>query len=123
MTDKEYEKQKARVKKVLNRWLTVGFNWWNIELEWNREKDEDSPSQAAQTHTMWQYRDVNIIWNLPVIKNQTDEELETIVVHELSHILIASIQDFSNDDKREMTEFATTNVARALQWAAELKKP
>lgn len=38
------------------------------------------------------------------------------VVHELSHLLVGSIRDYSTDAQRQMTEFAVSCVTNALLW-------
>lgn len=118
MTDTEYKKEKARIKKVIDKFFKpLGFGWWVVDIEWDRERNEDSPSQTARTASNWQYRTARITFVVPVCAEQTDEELENIILHELSHILAAPIQDFRDDQSREITEYTVTNIAHALAYA------
>ncbi len=120
MTDREAARQKARVKKYLDKWYEAGFGWWRITYVWDRSYNTGNDEVAAECSAHWQYRTAQITFFLPVIQETKDEdELERIVVHELCHVLIASTQNFETSDLREMTEYATENVTKALMWAAK----
>lgn len=122
MTDKEYAFEKARIIKFLKKWRAVGFGWFQIDCTWHREShDHEITTALADTSTHWQYRKAYMNWYLPMFVGLNDEEAEKTVVHELSHILIASTSDFSDDEHREMTEYATSLVASALIWASKMK--
>lgn len=117
MTDKEYEKQKKRVQRYINKWFdAMGLGWFRVEMVWSRERAEDAPTTDARTYTHWQYRDSSITWFLPAIADCDNEYLEGIVVHEFSHILLAPL--LSVDEEKDLPlqhEYATECVARALQ--------
>lgn len=123
MTDKEYRKQKARVKKFWGKWFnTLGLHWWGIDLYWQRERNEDEPSELGHTSSNWQYRTAAVTFNIPVVAEINDDKLEEAVVHEMTHILVAPIQDFRDDQARDITELTVTTVARALIWSREAGK-
>lgn len=120
MTDKEAREQKKRVKKVIDKWFkTMGMNWWRIDMYWERDYDAADDRTAARTSWSWQYRSAVITWFLPVIQNFNDEELENAVVHEFSHILIGAVSQDVLEDKRQLVEYSTENVTRAIIWARE----
>ena len=123
MTDKEYAKQKKRIRQLIAKWHGTGFGWWRIDYEYDREvKESDNEvirNCVADCSTSWEYRTALITFYMPVVARQSDEELENQFVHEHAHILIGAIQDFSNENARQMTEYATECVARALVWARE----
>ncbi len=115
VTDAEYKESKEKIQKYLDKWMGPGgFNWWRIEIEWVRESQA---SAAADTVVHWQYRQVYIKFYLPIFEDMPEDRIEQIVVHELSHILIGSVHNFSSEDSTEITEYATENVARALLFA------
>lgn len=120
MTDEQYNKIKASVQKYLDKWLEpCGFTWWRITIEWVREyKDQESLSAAADTSVQWEYRQARVKFYMPMLEEMSEDRLEHLVVHELSHVLVASIHDFSDDNTRQMTEYATECVARALLYAS-----
>jgi hypothetical protein len=123
VTDLEYNREKARIQKLLNKWRAAGFGWFRLTYSWLREtKDNNDLSAAAECSAQWEYKQAHITFYLPMFVGKTDEEVESIVVHELSHILTSPIQNFSDDDSRQMTEFSTSMVADALLWAAEFVK-
>lgn len=120
MTDKEYREQKRRVKRYIDKWLKpLGMGWHRIDLEWDRERNNDLPDEAAVTSWMWQYRTANITFRLPVIKELNEEKLENVVVHEFSHILTGAMVQNQPEDNKQLMEYSTENVARALIWARE----
>lgn len=120
MNDKEYAKQKKRVKKYWDKWFeSIGLAWWKIDITWDREREEGTPSQLGKTETRWQYRTAAVTFNLPEIAIVTDERLEECVVHEMTHILVGGLHDLRDDQSREITEYTVTTIARAIIWARE----
>lgn len=121
MTDKEYEIQKARLKKAIDKWFDIfGLGWYTIDMAYARERDETVSTTAGKVTTHWQYRSAKITWFLPAIADCDDDYLEGIVTHEFSHILVAPLCLVdSEEDLPTQHEFATESVARALIWAYE----
>ena len=121
MNDREYSKQKARVKKYIDKWFNaMGLGWFKVDMEWIRERYDSNPRVAAMTNTSWQYRHANIQWFLPALADNDDEFLEGIVVHEFVHILLAPLLAVDSEDDLPMQhEYATECVARAVLWARE----
>lgn len=124
MSDKEYKNQQKRVKKYLDKWQKpCGFGWFSINVEFDRERDHDEPGTLGKCWSNWQYRQGTIKFYLPVVEEQRDDELEMSVIHELCHLIVSPLQDFSTPEKREITEYTTTTVAEALYWAhTQVKK-
>lgn len=123
MTDKEYREQKKRVQKFIDKWhKTLGMGWYRIDLEWDRARAEDYPNEAAITEWQWQYRTASITFRLPEIALLNDEKLENVVVHEFAHILTGAMVQNQPDENRQLMEYSTENVARALIWAREAGK-
>lgn len=120
MTDKEFEAQKKRVKKYIAKWHdTMGLGWFKITMDWVRDRDEN-PATAAKTTSHWQYRQAWIQWFVPALVDNNDEFLESIVVHEFTHILLSPLLLVdSKEDLPLQHEYATETVARAIQWARE----
>ncbi len=121
MNDVDAEFQKRRINRYLKKWRPAGFGWWKITIEWSRAEDGDS---NATINEDWEYRQAVITFYLVRAALLSDDDLEAVVVHELSHLLVGSIADYSTDDKRKQTEFAVSCVERALLWTHEfvLKK-
>jgi hypothetical protein len=120
MTDKEYKQEKARILKFIKKWRPAGFTWFKVHYDFIRElKDGNETSSAAECSCRWEYKEAFIKFYLPMFIDMPDDRVEAIVVHEHAHILVSPIQDFSTDETRQMTEFATSLVAEALVWSAE----
>lgn len=120
MTDKQYETEKRRVRKLWEKWFRpIGMGWWQVDLNWSRVREEEEPATAAMTTTNWQYRTASVTFYLPSTSDLNLEQLEEVVVHELSHILCGPIQDMTTDERRDITEHTVTTIARAIIWARE----
>jgi hypothetical protein len=118
MTDEQYDKTKGRITDLLDKWQgPLGFKWWSISHTFLREEDSEEPDTAARCHTRWQYRKANIRFYMPTCAELDDTELEWVVVHELSHVLVAPIEDYSDSNTAQMSEYAVECVARALLFA------
>ena len=59
---------------------------------------------------------------LPRLQDMSDDEIEGVLVHELSHVMIHPVSgDLKADepDFNEKVEYATTCIALAVKWAYE----
>ena len=118
MTDKQFEKERKRVRRLWFKWFKpIGMGWWQVELSYDRARDEDEPATAGLTTTNWQYRTAAVTFFLPATAAMSEEDLEEVVVHEMVHIMCGPIQDMSSDDRREITEHTVTTIARSIMWA------
>ena len=119
MTDKEYEKLKKRLQKIINKWLPVlGLDRERIRFKYLRTYDGSDHYTVAKCYPLWQYKTHNVEFLMPAVQDVDDAELEEDVVHELCHILIAPASGNSapEEDKHytAQVELATQNVAFAL---------
>jgi|ERR1044072_1486593 hypothetical protein len=121
MTDKQYSQQKKRVGSLIDKWKgPLGIGWYHVKLVWSRAYSEDNVRVMAVTETTWQYRQAVITWYLPTVLEETDEDfLESVVVHELCHILLAPLaaaagENDTKGDSMDVHEYATECVAQAL---------
>lgn len=129
MTDKEYNTQKARIRILFKRWRSLlGLSGWQInhnffdDTGYFQDKDaslngESAPGCLAFTTVSWEYLEASIFWNLPSILPLTDPELEDVLVHECTHILLKEMQawkscDCPHDMRHE--ERVCTTIARAF---------
>lgn len=116
MNDAEADIQKARIQRYLDKWMPAGFGWWKLKIDYERGSStgKESLIETANIIENWEYRSARITFYLDCTTDLNDDDLEHTVVHELSHLLLGSIRDYSTDDRRQMTEFAVTAVTRAL---------
>lgn len=122
LTDKDYNQLKTELKALSFKWSErMGLRWYRIHFEWVREyayhDSKDRHNVGAETKSMWQYREATITFYLEKLAAFTKEEREEVVIHELSHVLVSPIEDLGDDNASQMTEYTTTMVAKAVQWA------
>lgn len=109
---------RTKVEKLFGKWMTPLYlrNWQRIHVVYNYEPKTNSPDCAADCDVKWEYMSAVINVYLPVLLDQTDDQLEYTVVHELAHLLVNQLRDMSNarelDFKYE--EFVVTRLAMAL---------
>lgn len=114
MTDEQFETQKARVLACWEKWRFItGVNTHWVHLNWERNKDDDNRHTLGSTQADWQYRQVYVFFYLPKIVDLPDDELDNLVLHEMSHVLIRSA--YTTEEYSDKVEFATENVARAIE--------
>lgn len=123
MTDEEYEREKARVQRLIDKWpKMLGLGWYEITYCWEREKcsdDEARSSIVMATNTQWEYRWATINIYLPSLP-ESEKALERDFVHELCHILMAPEQRQLKTKKHgQYVEAATANVTQAMIWLYE----
>jgi Zn-dependent protease with chaperone function len=110
-----YDETIARIRALWARWEPMlklpGVEVTHRFLETTRDDEE---ATAADTEVKWAYRRATIRWYLPVVYACQDDELESIAVHEFSHILLGTVADRLKSGSDEQCEHATESVARAL---------
>lgn len=116
MTDEDFEKQKARVLPVWEKWVEfLHFDHHYIHINWEREHAGPSNHWLASTQADWHYRQMFVFFYLPKIVECDDDQLDNLVLHEMAHMLVAPAR--TDDTDREKLELATENVARAIEEA------
>lgn len=138
MNDAEYETQLARLRALAGVWMKpLGLLWWRkIDMAYVRDSGdysvdgEPSPNGCANTKADWRYLHATITWNIPVVAEQSDDELEYIFVHECCHILLNETRDLINkdqlrndrDDWHAHEERVVSTVAQAFIWTRDMAK-
>ena len=130
MNDAEYEAAKARVLALYDRWRTrLSLERIYMDHEW--ERGEMAPIGSAKhvaafTEAEWQYQQAKFTWCLPRVAAINDVTLETLVVHEMVHVLLApfnSLMDMNNSLAIDLMEHTTETVTRAFIWMVDELKP
>ena len=125
MTDAEFAVVKARIERLIARWVkTIGLGWWTVKFRYDRsyktgEDADTAASTAADTTTSWEYLLAHVTFYLPVIEQMPDDELEELFVHECCHILTAELGVEENELQRPHRERVATTLARAFIWCRE----
>ncbi len=103
MTDKEYRRTRKRIRSFMNPWAKTIARWFEINVYYAREglsEEEVSADTAAYCSTKWEYRRASITFSMPKVLHIRDGELEVLVVHELSHVLVHAMRDFGKAKRR-----------------------
>lgn len=136
MTDQEYETTVSRIKASVEKWVKpLGLLWWReVTMEYYRDSAglskaigrEAESELIADTHVDWQYCQAVVRWNVAKVVNETDEDLDYFVRHELAHILVREMRewgDTNSDNKIAHEERVCTMLAQAFDsiWKAALE--
>jgi hypothetical protein len=114
MNDQQYETEKKKVSAVLDKWVKVlGMDYHYIKVFWERNKDEQRNHTMASTQADWQYRQMFLYFFLPRIAELDDDQLDNLILHELSHMLIRSA--YTVEEYSDKVEYAVENVAHAIE--------
>lgn len=129
MNDAEFEAQKARIQALAEQWLPpLGLTWWNIALEYARDnydgRDGAQPT-VAYCKADWRYVHARIVWNMPLVAEQDDAELERIFVHECMHIFLHEMRwaETRDTDSLDHEERVATMLTKAFLWLRESLHP
>ena len=117
------DRQNRRVTKLVVKWSRImGLDRWRGEitfLDQDRADTKDATFVACMdTEVSWPYRQyrTNVY---PVIADMTDDEVEGLVVHELTHVLLAPMRN--DEQARSTVERVTTDIEMALLSARDAK--
>lgn len=104
-----------RCQRIFTEWTDrLEMNWIHIALYRSDTVRSDDEGCAADTSAKWEYRRAKIAIYMPNVMNNTDEDLEDIIVHELVHVLAASMEQFVKEKDTALSEFAVETISRAL---------
>lgn len=119
MTDAEYRKTVMRLRKAAGKWQTaLGLGYWRITYEYESEglmpvpARTDGQSVAATSRPDWRYKHATINFNVPVLADQTDDDLERFVLHELTHVLVNELREEGLDHE----ERVVSELTSAFMW-------
>lgn len=120
MNDEEFEKQKARIQTLTERWVKpLGLGWWDIGVVYERDIFEvdgkPAPDAVGKCTANWRYAHACLTFNMPLVRQQTDEQLERIFLHELMHIFLNEARE-NGDDWLDHEERVASTLTKAFLW-------
>jgi hypothetical protein len=123
VNDKEFEHQKQRLLVLIQRWVgPLGLGWWDIVFDYERGSfdvdGELAPESAAKCRANWRYGHAHITFNMPCIAEQSDDQLERILVHEFMHIFLHETRE-NDDDWLDHEERVASTLTKAFLWLRE----
>lgn len=128
MNDAEYAAQVDRLKALAERWIhAIGLGWWRITNSYDRTGEDfhDSVSRVggfrtgtvARCFPEWRYGIATIVWNMPEVETQDDEQLELVFVHELMHIFLHELRGNEDGDHLDHEDHVATTLSKGFIWA------
>lgn len=107
---------KAFIKKQLRRWSYLVTSYgWKFDVHWcinGHEMPPDHEDSYGSTFTQSQYLEGDIYFNLHECATLDENKLEEVVIHEITHMILAPMQRDNNQDN---TELCTTMVSRLFK--------
>jgi len=125
MTDREFEAQRKRVRREMNKWRNLmGLGSWAFSYVYCREGLDVPDGYAAEGRTClmrvnsaWEYCEAEIAISMPMMLETPDEELSRICIHEMMHVLVAELREGADDIRHE--ERVVTMLTKAAMWMME----
>ena len=124
------EKEEAREKigRAFEKWLKpLGLLWLDIRVVYyGKKKDtqrvfvskEDGGIVAAKCYADWRYGTATIEVNVPAFYGMSAEEVETIILHELCHVLVNEMREGADHHE----ERVVTGLTKAFMWVYKAGK-
>lgn len=125
MNDAEFEVQQQRVIALSERWIEpLGLAYWQIKHHFYRgplpDGNEGGDSALARCQVHWQYLHAAISWDLEKVAEESDDDLELIVVHECMHIFLHETRE--EDDWFNHEERVAQMLAKAFLWVRDVEQ-
>jgi hypothetical protein len=107
MTDVEYRLIVRRIKSVIKKWQWMVAGW---SVSWVFVRDRLEEDAAASVEVEWKYCEAQVAFGLFEMMEQSDSEIERVVVHEMMHILVSEMRGLENMDHEERVVTVLTRV-------------
>lgn len=131
MNDKEFSDLRDEILGLSMKWIrATGLSQWMIDFVWKREPgavlDESNSVmtfRSAEVSCSWRYMHATLTFYVPSVADYIDKEpvvdreerLETLVLHELCHLLVNETRQ--DEDQESHEERVVTQLANAFLWA------
>ena len=117
--------KKKIIQKCLNEWTyRLGLRWWEITVTWYKKPKairryfgcKKYEMVIARTFADWRYGTASIHVNLSAFDGMNDKKIESVVIHELCHVLVNELQSGGIDHE----ERVVTGLQKAFVWTRDL---
>lgn len=95
MNQEAYEAQKLRIRAAFDRWREVlGLDEWEVTLSYHdaeyvrRDGAGGSAEAFGMTTVDWEYRRATLDFRVDMAAEESDDDVEYVVVHEAMHVLL-----------------------------------
>ena len=125
MTDKQFEQQKKRIEKYINKWLHLFNLWgWKGKCVWERDskKNQDGETEVlAHCFSDWKYLIYELTFFLSSFVHKSNRDVERVVVHEMLHIVLNEMRENRHENEERVVS-TLTNIMESVYEAGQ-KKP
>jgi Zn-dependent protease with chaperone function len=120
-----------RVKAAVEKWLQpLGLEWWDVKIVYYSNPtdivrifaSDEFLVVPAKTWADWRYGTAEVAVNLPAFDEIDKDKVETVILHELIHVLVNEMRTVGLDHE----ERVVTGLTKAFLWveaAAKENKP
>jgi hypothetical protein len=127
VNDPNYAAQKRRIRRLIDKWhKSLGMGWWSLDIKYSnttRDDGDDYSTVLMAVHTDWEYRKAAITVHIPSMFDVSNEDLEKCVVHELCHVLVNEMHDWTLEDPgKKHEERVVCGLADAFLWTRNAGK-
>lgn len=108
-----------RIRKFVDKWSWILTSYgWKFDICYC-DTIQDMPRDASDNaiaiaYPQFSYMTGKIYFNLDAVKNENDDYLEEIIIHEFTHFLLSPIHEGQE-------EYATTTISRLIRQRTEGK--
>lgn len=113
----------ALCREYFDYWVRVlGLRWWKVNVCYDycrkQYKNDDGEEVLARTFVKWKYLTADIYVNVKGVRRLTDEEIEQMVIHECTHVLVNEMREDGIDHE----ERVCTTLAKAFEWVRDIER-
>lgn len=123
MTDEQFEKEKQRLRRFVDRWYSVlGLESFHTIFEYHRGLIPDYLSSTGTCSVNWEYHQAWVDFSCEKSSRLDDRDAELVVVHELCHILVNQMRDYTDEHGNthiKHEESVVTQLSKAFLWVRE----
>lgn len=124
MTDLQASKEQSRIRFFIKKWAKIlRLADWSIRVQYTRDAvcvdDGTGYEIGAKVTTSWQYKMMNLEFNLQSTINASISEVEKIVVHELCHAVVNEMREWCGEN-RSADEGSESAIAHEERVVTEL---
>lgn len=122
--DKVAAQQKKRIEELAGKWLApLHLDKWDVKfvLRYDAEEYLDDVKVAMSVHCQWQYMVAEVYVNLEEIIPLSDKELEEAFLHEMGHVFLNEMREWSKKNVRH-EERVATHLARAFLAVSKMRE-
>jgi hypothetical protein len=110
---------KERFNKQFKRWtyMIEAYGWKLTVYYCGSSEDMPDDHQGCNACSIHKFRylEASIYVNLRKCKDLDDEEIEYVVIHELTHLLVAPLQESSEETPLEYTVSSLARIMHGLR--------